>query len=128
MTQEFGILKDQVEFLGLVADPIPLYQTADIFVLTSDWEGTPNVVMEAMACGLVVVATRVGGVPELIEDGETGFLIEPGDLENLVKVLVELIEHPDLRASMGAAARQHIVENYDLTTLPRTIANFYKTL
>lgn len=126
--QELGILKDQIDFLGLVNNPVPLYQAADIFVLTSDWEGTPNVVMEAMACGMAVVATRVGGVSELVKDGETGFLVEPGDLDNLVRVLMELIEQPGLRVSVGDAARQYIVDNHDLSTLTKTITNFYKTL
>jgi len=125
---ELGLSEDQFEFLGLVADPIPLYQSADIFILTSDWEGTPNVVMEAMACGLAVVATRVGGVSDLIEDGKTGLLIEPGNLEMLVEVLINLIERSDLRESLGAEARQHIKENCDLATLPETLSNFYASL
>ena len=125
---DLGLSEDQLEFLGLVVDPVSLYQTADVFVLTSNWEGTPNVIMEAMACGLAVVATRVGGVADLIEDGKTGFLVDPGNLEMLVESLMDLIEKPNLRSSIGGAARQHIKKNYNLATLPETLSNFYTSL
>jgi glycosyltransferase involved in cell wall biosynthesis len=71
-----GLSPESVEFRPAVGDMGPVYRDADIFLLTSDWEGTPNVVLEAMASGLPVVATRVGGVPEIVRHGETGLLVD----------------------------------------------------
>lgn len=89
-------------------------QAADLLVLPSLSEGRPNVVLEAQACGIPVIATRVGGTPELIGDGETGVLIEPGDVEMLAHAIERLAADAGLRARMGAAARKR-VESSGLT-------------
>jgi glycosyltransferase involved in cell wall biosynthesis len=78
---------------------------ADVFWLTSDWEGMPNVVIEALACGLPVVASRVGGTADLIADGEQGFLVTPDDVAAVVARSVEILTDPALYAHMRAAAR-----------------------
>src|SRR5690606_31546221 len=95
-----------LEFMGKVDDVAPLYQQADIFLLTSDWEGTPNVVMEAMASGLPVVATKVGDVQHLIDHGENGYLVEPGDEESMVRAVHALIRNPEQRIRFGRSARE----------------------
>ncbi len=77
--EALGLLPDGVKFRGSVAEMAPVYRNADVCVLTSDYEGTPNVLLEAMASGLAVVATNVGGVSEVVRQGENGFLVEPGD-------------------------------------------------
>lgn len=74
--------------------------------LASDWEGTPLAVMEAMAAGLPVVASAVGGVPELVVDGETGLLIPARDAAALAEALERMAAQPAVRAAMGSAARQ----------------------
>ena len=78
---------------------------ADLFWLTSDWEGLPNGVIEALACGLPVVATDVGGTAELVRSGQEGFLVAPGDGEALVARSVQILADPILHARMRAAAR-----------------------
>jgi glycosyltransferase involved in cell wall biosynthesis len=96
-----GLLPDSLQFLGSVADMAPIYRRSSICVLTSGHEGTPNVLLEAMAAGLPVVATNVGGVPELVKDGLTGFLLEGEDLEGQVAVIARLVRDTDLRGQGG---------------------------
>ena len=82
-----------------------VYQKASLLVLSSDHEGSPNVVLEAMACGLPVVATRVGGVPDLIEHERTGMICERGDEPALSDAVLRLTENPGLRREMAERAR-----------------------
>lgn len=95
---------DRVQFLGEQADVVPLLAAADVVVLASDWEGSPLTVMEAMAAGRPVVATAVGGVPELVQSGRTGLLVPPGAPRALAHALQRLLAEPALRAQLGGAA------------------------
>ena len=88
------------------------YNAADIFCLASHTEGIANAVTEAMACGLPVITTSVGGHPELITDNENGILVEPKDIIVLAQKLLELILNEDLRMRLGKNAREHIVNNW----------------
>lgn len=98
---------EYIRFYGYVehADLPRYYWDADIFVLPSLAEGMPNVVLEAMGSGLPVVATRVAGSEELVQDGENGFLVESKDVEALAQALITLINHSDLREQMGKGAK-----------------------
>ena len=87
-------------------------ESADLFVLPSYAEGLPMVVLEAMGAGLPVVSTRVGGIPEAVVDGETGILLEPGDVVCLAAALRTLAEDPELRARMGVAGRDRVREKF----------------
>jgi glycosyltransferase involved in cell wall biosynthesis len=100
-------LDAQVEFAGLVPyERIPEeFQGADMFALPSLQEGLPLSLLEAMACGLPVMASRVGGVPAVICDGENGFLIPAGDVEKVSKAIVQLASDSILRARVSKAAR-----------------------
>ena len=100
-----------------VQDMRQIYDQADILVLTSDFEGTPNVVLEAMASGLPVVGTRVGGVPEVVRHGETGYLVELDDNEQIADTLLTLIDSIQLRAEMGSRAR-NMCANHSKGCLP----------
>lgn len=101
-------ITDRVSFTGPVhPDAIPdLYRSADIFVLPSLVEGMPNVVLEAMASGLPVVATRIPGSEELVGDGETGYLVDSGSPESLADALEDIVTRPDRRDQMGMRGRQ----------------------
>jgi glycosyltransferase involved in cell wall biosynthesis len=101
-------IADRVVFCGVVPhqDVLRECASADIFVLSSQWEGCPNVVLEAMACGVPVVATAVGGVPELVEDGVSGVLVPPRDPRALADGLASLILDRGRRTEMGEAARR----------------------
>jgi len=100
-------------------DPRPFYQQAQILALSSVREGLPNVVLEGMAMGLPVAATRVGGVPEAVEDGVTGLLAPPRDPEALSDILCELLADEDKRLAMGRAGREKAVGRYSLEAMAR---------
>jgi glycosyltransferase involved in cell wall biosynthesis len=97
--------RERVHLLGVRNDIPDMLASADMFALASDWEGLPLAVIEAMAAGLPVVATRVGGIPEAVENGRSGFLVPPGDKRALTDALQTLAENPGLRREMGAASR-----------------------
>ncbi len=99
---------------------VALLRSAPIYALPSYNEGLPMSVLEAMAAGLAVVATRVGGIPELVTDGVDGKLLEPGDLDGLADALLTLIGNSALRTRLAAAGRRRIESHYsDSVVLPR---------
>ena len=108
-------LTEHVKFVGSKsqAEVAELLATAEVFVLPSYAEGVPVVLMEALGSGVPVVASFVGGVAELVEDGVNGFLVAPGDPEALVNRLSQVLDDGELRASMGAAGREKVVTNFD---------------
>jgi sugar transferase (PEP-CTERM/EpsH1 system associated) len=119
---------NQVKFLGARSDVRDLLNTLDIFVLPSLSEGLPISVLEAMACGLPVVATSVGGLPELIEDGKTGMLVPSQDESRLKSALEHLIRCEATRRTMGQAARKKVVERFSLDAMVNEYRNLYQTL
>lgn len=106
-------LQQRVRLIGQVnPHDIPRHlEDADILVLASEREGRPNVVLEAMAAGLPIVASNIAGVDELIQHGVNGLLFEPGDIRQLARHLSYLTHHPEARERLGTAARRFIVEN-----------------
>jgi glycosyltransferase involved in cell wall biosynthesis len=104
LADQLGIT-GRVRFLGQRLDVAELLADAHIFVLSSRWEGFPRSTLEAMRAGLPVVVSRVGGAAEAVDDGQSGFVVEPGDREQLAERLRELVHDPDLRRRMGAASR-----------------------
>jgi glycosyltransferase involved in cell wall biosynthesis len=95
-------LEQVVQFLGFRADIMSLLHAADFFCLPTLHEGLGSSILEAMSAGLPVVATRVGGIPEIVEDGRTGILVSPSDPGSLADAMVEMATSPDLREAMGA--------------------------
>jgi glycosyltransferase involved in cell wall biosynthesis len=124
---ELGIVKDTL-FLGYQEDVGPLYAAFDALVLPSGNEGTPVSVIEALAAGTPVVATRVGGVPDVVRDGEDGYLVEPGDSELFAKRLAELARDPALRERLGAAGRARVLPRYAVERLVDDIDRLYRSL
>lgn len=114
MAHELGIA-ERVEFLGWVSGQrkAELLAAADLYVLPSHNEGLPVSVLEAMACGLPVISTQVGGIPELVREGVDGLLVAPGDRAALVQALVQLARDAALRARMGASARERVAQGYE---------------
>jgi glycosyltransferase involved in cell wall biosynthesis len=101
-------LESTVQMVGAAdqSEVLAWWQRASVAVLTSEREGMPVCLMEAAACGVPVVATAAGGIPELVVDGVTGLLAPPGDRIALAAALQRLLENPDMAARMGAAARK----------------------
>lgn len=107
---------------------IPLMQRADIFALApfvtddGDRDGVPNVLVEAMACGVPVVSTAVAGIPDLVTHDHNGVLVAARDVGALAAGLADLLDDPDRRRRLGAAARQTVAEHFDLRSAARRIA------
>ena len=126
--QRLGI-SGQVVFLGVRHDIAALLAAADGFVLPSAWEGMPNVVMEALAAARPVVATRVGGVAELVEEGESGFLVPPGKPDALSRSMKQLMALPaDQRRRMGLRGRDRMAAQYGLGAMAERWLTLYHEL
>jgi glycosyltransferase involved in cell wall biosynthesis len=97
----------------------------NLVCLTSDHEGMPNVVLEAMALARPVVATRVGGVPEVVKDGVSGFLVEPGDVEGVAHRVMYLLSNPDLSKKMGLAGQEIVLHNFTCEEAVQRFTNLY---
>jgi glycosyltransferase involved in cell wall biosynthesis len=104
------------------------YQRASIFVAPSLWDNSPNTVYEAMSCGTPVIATRVGGIPELVDDGVTGLLVPPRDAHALADALIDLLRDPARRAAMGKRGREKAVEEYGVEKILSATLTFYKRI
>jgi glycosyltransferase involved in cell wall biosynthesis len=100
----------------------------DIGVLSSDWEGLPLVVLEYMAAGLPVVATRVGGVPEAVREGVSGFLVDAGDDAAMADRIVHLLERPELRKKMGAEGRRILDARFTKAAMMQRILQVYENV
>ncbi len=120
-------LGDRVHFLGskAPADVASLLTTADIFVLPSYAEGVPVVLMEALGTGLPAVASYVGGIPELVEDDVTGYLVPPGDPQVLADRIAALVADPALRNRLGAAGRAKVVADFDAGAEARRLGSLF---
>jgi glycosyltransferase involved in cell wall biosynthesis len=113
MAHQLGISHD-VEFLGFVSDIPGFLSSIDIFVLPSLFEGLGVSLLEAMAAGKPVVATRVGGIVNSVIDGVTGLLVQPRDVDGLAAGLRKLIQHGSLAAAMGRRGIEHVRENFTM--------------
>lgn len=119
-------LTDRVHLLGK-QDCVPqMLAASDVFVLSSDWEGNPLAVMEAMAAGLPVVATAVGGVPELVASGEQGFLVPAGDAPAFASAMQTLLGDSELRRAMAAAAGARACREFTLERMVRGYEELYR--
>jgi glycosyltransferase involved in cell wall biosynthesis len=116
-------LEERVRFLGIRQDIPSILRAAKVFVLTSRSEGAPLTLLEAMAVGLPVVVTAVGGMPEIVRDGVDGILAQRGDANAIASALIRLLENPAAASAMGAAAAQRIREHY---TIDRAVERYYR--
>lgn len=119
---------DRVRLLGSVREPEPLLAGLDIAVQASDREGLPNALLEAGAAGLPMVATDAGGSAEIVRDGITGFLVPRNDPHAMTAALRRLAVDPDLRRSMGEAAREHTAARFGMDRFVAEFAALYESL
>ena len=124
---DLGIVKHCL-FLGYQEDVAPYFAAFDTMVLPSANEGTPVTAIEALAAARPVVATRVGGVPDVVREGEDGFLVDPGDVEALADRLATLARDPALRERMGAAGRERVLPRYAVARLVDDMDRLYREL
>jgi glycosyltransferase involved in cell wall biosynthesis len=120
-------LQARVHLLGLRSDVPEMLNAADVFVLSSDYEGNPLAVLEAMAAGRPVISTAVGGVPELVEGG-CGLLVPPGDAQALSKAMSCMLENAETRITMGKASAARALERFDLKVMTKAYEGLYKEL
>jgi L-malate glycosyltransferase len=126
--REHGV-EDRIIFLGNVPDIESVIAACDIFMLPSQTESFGMAALEALASEVPVVSTRTGGLPEVIVDGEVGYLVEVGDIDALVDRAVRLLSDDPLRQKMGRAARAHALENFNVdSVVPRYLAFYDKVM
>lgn len=125
--ETLGITKSTV-FAGHVHNVPDHLRKADLFVLPSIQEGLPNSLLEAMGCELPVVASRIGGVVDVVEDGKTGMLFEPGNVADLSSALKRLVEDVALRRKLGAEARKTITEKFSIDIVTDNYFKIYQDL
>jgi glycosyltransferase involved in cell wall biosynthesis len=121
-------LGQRVRFLGVRTDIPEILGACDVFVLSSDWEGNPLTVMEAMAAGKAVVSTAVGGVPELVVDGATGILVPAGDAAALTDALSVMLCDAEKRLEMGRAAARRAEKHFCVKVMAKRYEELYENL
>ena len=117
-----------VQFLGRRNDVPDLMAAFDVLVVPSINEGMGRVILEAGAAGVPVVATRVGGIPDIVDDGETGLLVAPRAPDELACAVLALVHSPERRCLMGGAARAKVVPHYSLQHMVQRIEAIYEEL
>ena len=121
---EAGVLAD-MHFLGVRSDTARLMQVADFLVLPSRFEGLSNALLEAMAAGCPVIASAVGGTPELIEDGRNGLLFTPGSADALSACMAQLCADPALRSTLSRRALEHVAQHHAVPALVAATSAVY---
>lgn len=132
MIEQLG-LTDEVALAGACTQDqlVRIYQRASVFALTpfvtddGDRDGVPNVLIEAMACGLPVVSTSVGGIPELVLHDQTGLVAEPHEIESIAALLAVLLDDRERCARLGSAARRFVTDQFDLAVSARRLAALF---
>jgi len=114
-----------VTFLGQVEDVLPYLQMADLFVLPSATEGLSNAMLEALASGLAVIATDVGGAPDVITHEESGWLLRPRHPQALLHALTTLFSQAEMRLRFGQAGRQKVIQAYSLRVTAEQLVALY---
>lgn len=117
---------ESVRFLGAQSNVADYLNAADLFVLTSDTEGIPGVILEAGLLGLAVVATRVGGVPEGVLDGETGVLVDRQNEQRLAEIVFDLLHDSARRRKLGAKAKSWVGANFTIDRIAKEYIDFYR--
>jgi glycosyltransferase involved in cell wall biosynthesis len=125
--REEGIF-DHCIFTGLRRDVPRMLGVMNVFLLTSLWEGLPRIIPQSMAMGLPIIANRADGTVEAIQHGKTGYLCEPGDVNQMAEYCVELLQNPALQKEQGKLARRIVHETFDLDLMIKEIEDLYDQL
>lgn len=121
-------LEESVIFTGMRRDITDILSSIDIFVLSSIKEGFPNSLLEAMAMGKPIVATAIGGIPEIIQHGANGLLVQSADIEGLAAAIKTIIDNPLMAQRIGRAARDFIEKNYSIDATVRKWETLYRQI
>jgi glycosyltransferase involved in cell wall biosynthesis len=121
-------MEHRIKFAGFVSDLRPLYEAMDVFALSSLREGLPNVLLEAMALEVPIVATRVAGIPRLIAHGENGLLVDPSAQHALADAIAQIVNQDDLRARLSVAGRRTVENGYSFKVRMKKIGAVYDSL
>ena len=127
LTERLGI-RERVIFTGSRRDIFDIMRTFDLFALSSLYEGLPVALLEAMSVGKPAVAPAVGGIPEVIEDGLNGVLVQPRDPEKLAEKILEILQDPILRSKMSRNAAQAVQERFNLQEMVRRVEQVYSDM
>ena len=125
LAMELGV-RDHVSLAGFQRDTKPYYALATVVSVPSHSEGSPNVVLEAMAAGLPIASNRVGGVPEILEEGVTGLMVEPRNPDAMAKALFRLLSDAELRTRLGSAAQAQARTAHTPEAYRRALVEFYQ--
>lgn len=125
--RELGVAP-QIRFAGIRRDVPGVLNCLDVFVLPSLWEGFGTAIIEAMACGVPVVASRVGGIPEIIEDGVSGLLVPPGRPAFLVEAVTRLLDKPRKMREMARRGRTSAAERFSVRKMAQSVGKVYLQL
>lgn len=127
LARTLGLGSNELELRGELENTSSAYQQADLLMLTSDWEGAPNVLLEAMAHGVPVAATRVGAVPEILGDSR-GLMADPTDEDALTSAAFRLLSDEDLRTRCSQQAHEHVTRFHSLGALRTQLTEIYSKL
>lgn len=123
--EDLGI-RDKVIFTGMRSDTPELYSLMEFFILSSITEGLPVALLEAMASKKPVIATEVGAVPKVIQDGHSGLLVEPKDVEGLSKAIIDLLENPDQAAYLALNGYEEVTNEFSSQKMAERYVEVYK--
>ena len=115
-------------FTGFRQDIPDILSAIDMLVMSSLYEGMPMVILEAMAASKPVIASKVGGIPEMVRDGETGILVPPKDVDALAEKIIVLLKNKDKARQMGLAGRRRVEEEFDVNIMVRKTEEVYQEL
>ncbi|MDO9536237.1 MAG: glycosyltransferase [Bacillota bacterium] len=126
LSRELGLNRN-IKFVGTWIDPVPLFSIADLFILPSEKESFGLAALEAMSCGVPVVASKTGGLPEVVQDGKTGFLVPVGDIGSLTRAIMLLLKDESLYRKFAVNSRKRAFQFATKSIIP-LYEDLYKSL